>query len=142
MPHFRPFLPCILLRMPRTPNFTKVWGHPLKPQLHKVLGLLEGQNLPKSNNFWRCSGCISIPHFRPFLPCIFLRMSRNLNFTKFFGHQKTQIGPVPAKIVSFLEVVRIHQQFSMPHFGSFLQCVLFRMLENFTGQLDGGTVGR
>ena len=65
-------------------------------------------------------GYISMPHFRPFLPCIFLRISRNPHFIMFlgdqrggqdisachipeypfFGHQNVEIGTVPTKIIS------------------------------------------
>ena len=43
---------------------------------------------PKSNQFWRWSGYISMPNFRPFLPCVLLRMHKIPNltcFTKVFG---------------------------------------------------------
>ena len=33
---------------------------------------------PKSNKFWRWSGYIAIPNFRPFLVCILKKISRNL----------------------------------------------------------------
>ena len=46
------------------------------------------------------------------------------NFTKLFGHQKTEIGSVQAKIESYL--------ISMPHFRPFRPCVLLGMFGNIT----------
>ena len=102
-----------------------------RPQLHflHTIGLKLGQYWRKSNYFWKWSGYIIMPPFRPFLPCILFRMPRNPNFTKFVGHQRAKIGPVLAKIESFLEVVSL----SMPYFLPFLLCVLLRMLRNVTG---------
>ena len=96
--------------------------------LHTI-GLKLGQYWRKSNYFWKWSGYIIMPPFRPFLPCILFRMPGNPNFTKFVGHQRTKIGPVLAKTESFLEVVSL----SMPYFLPFLLCVLLRMLRNVTG---------
>ena len=69
MPHFRPFLPCILFKMPRNPNLTKSFGH-RRPNV--------GRYQSKYNNSWRWSRYINMPHFRLFLPCVLLRMFGNL----------------------------------------------------------------
>ena len=73
---------------------------PGKPQFHKFLGQQRATirpYWPKSIYIWRWSGYISMPHFRPFLPWVLLRMPRKSYFTIFFGHQKAEIGPVVAK---------------------------------------------
>ena len=38
---------------------------------------------PKSNQFWRWSGYISMSNFRAFLPCVLQKMPRNHNFDLF-----------------------------------------------------------
>ena len=89
MPHSRPFLPCIFLWMQWNSNYTIFFL--------AIRGLKQGQYQPKSNHFWRCWEYISMPCFGPFLPCVLLRMTRNPNFTKLFGHQRAETGQILPK---------------------------------------------
>ena len=86
------------------------------------------------------SGYISMPYFRPFLRSIILKCT-DPNFTKFYGHQKAEIGPVPGKTESFLHFLVWSWYISMPHFCPFLPCIFLRMLANLTGQMDRWTSG-
>ena len=79
MSNLRPFLPYVLLEMPRNPNFTKFSGHQ-RPKLD--------QYWPKPNQFGRMSWYTCIPNSRPFIPCVILRMLGNPNFNKFLGLPK------------------------------------------------------
>ena len=67
MPHFKTFLPCILLRISLC--------------FLAIRRLKLGQCQPESNNFWWWSGYISRLHFGAFLLCILLRMLGNLPVT-------------------------------------------------------------
>ena len=64
---------------------------------------------PKLNQFWTWPWYTCMPNFKPFFPCVLLRMPGNPNYTKFFGHQRTKIRPILTKIESFLEVARTHE---------------------------------
>ena len=122
MPNFRPFLPCVLLRIPQNPKYTKFFGH-------QMVGL--GQYWSKSNNFWRWSGYISMPYFGPFLPCISLECPETPIALYFWATRGPKLGQFQSKPNHFW---RWSKYISMPHFRPLLLCVLLRMSgdPNFT----------
>ena len=115
MPNFRPLLPRDL-RMPGNPNFvTKFFGHQ-KAQTGPILA--------KSKNFWRWSGYISMPHFRPFLPCVLFTMLGNPNFSQFFWPPESQNWASTShdKIISGGEQATSACHISGRSFHAFLTC--------------------
>ena len=78
MSNCKPFLPCILKKIARTPTFHLFHWVKIMPKREKSTG--HGQNFIK---FGRWLRYISMPRFRPFLPCFLKKMSGRCKFGLF-----------------------------------------------------------
>ena len=63
MENFRPFLPCILKKIP-----AQIWPVSLSQNVAKMRNI--NRPWPKSNLSWRWSENINMLNLRPFLPCV------------------------------------------------------------------------